>query len=287
LKEELSILVVDDESGMRETLRDIFRLPGYTVDLASTGEEALAKAREKFYNVVILDIRLPDLDGVEVLKGIKESSPDTEVVIITAYASLQSSVDALNLGAHAYIMKPFDVGAVRKTVADAVEKQRLIRENRELRAFNEDIIQSLNEGVVVEDAEGRISFINPKVEELLQLPGKEILGKPLRSFVAPGYEKLLESRASPRGERIELMLVSSDRSMVPVMVSTVELRSGKGIISVLTDISKIKELEKELKEKIEELEHFNKLMVGRELRMVELKDRIKELEAELEKLREA
>ncbi|MFQ5800976.1 MAG: PAS domain S-box protein, partial [Candidatus Hydrothermarchaeales archaeon] len=230
-----------------------------------------------------LDIKLPDMDGVEVLKTIKKEAPDIEVVMITAYASLQSSVIAINEGAYAYVMKPFDVDNLANTVAGAAEKQRLILENKRLRRFNENIVQSLNEGILIEEEKAAITFVNPKIEEMFGYTKDEIIGKSLKTFVAPEYVNVIEGmRASEDVEnRYEVEVVTKEGKIIPIIISAVPLiekGKHKGILSVLTDISEIKKLEQELKEKIEELEQFNKLMIGRELRMVELKNRVKELE---------
>src|SRR3990172_1331619 len=278
MAEKLKLLVVDDEEGMRDTLSEIFQSKGYFVETASNGAKALKLVKKGFFNVALVDIRLPDMDGVEVLKAIKKESPDTEVVIITAFASLQSSVEALNKGAFAYIMKPFEMDSLVRTISTAAERRHLIMENRELRIFNENIIQSLNEGVLIEDVKGIIAFINPRIEELFGSAKEEIIGKQFESFIAPMYIDALRTRMRSlgKGERYEAAIVTKVKDTVPVIVSAVPLfenEKPKGTLSVLTDISKIKKLEGELTEKVGELEHFNKLMVGRELRMVELKNR--------------
>jgi PAS domain S-box-containing protein len=292
MDEEIKLLVVDDEEGMRTTLADIFKKKGYAVEVASNGKGAIKRISEGFFNVVLLDIKLPDMSGVQVLKAIKKGSPDTDVIMITAYASLHTSVEALNAGAYAYIMKPFDADSLANTVAGVVERQRLVVENRRLRSFNENIVQSLNEGVLIEDKNGIITFINPKTERILEYPGDEIIGKPLDAFFAAESLDEIEgttfNQAPQTENKYEAVLITKKGNNVPVIISTVPLfENGKyaGRLSALTDVSKIKSLEEELQKKVEELEHFNRLMVGRELRMVELKNMIKELEGELELLK--
>src|SRR5438270_8993702 len=101
--DQVSILIVDDEPGNRETLADIFAEMGYHADTAATGQQALEKVREQFFNVAILDIRLPDMYGTELLAQLKEVHPDTTCIMVTGYASLQTSLRAINAGAYAYI----------------------------------------------------------------------------------------------------------------------------------------------------------------------------------------
>jgi serine phosphatase RsbU (regulator of sigma subunit)/ActR/RegA family two-component response regulator len=139
--DKVSVLIVDDEPGNCETLADIFTMMGYQADSAGTGEEALGKARDRFYNIAILDIRLPDMYGTELLERIKEIQPLTTCIMVTGYASLQTSMQAINSGAYAYIIKPIDVDKVSGVIRQALEQQRLLFENqrllRQLRALSD------------------------------------------------------------------------------------------------------------------------------------------------------
>jgi PAS domain S-box-containing protein len=173
-------------------------------------------------------------------------------------------------------------------VASAAERQKLILENRKLRVFNENIVQSLNEGILIEDEQGLISFANPKVEEMFGVPEKKILKTPFNRYIAPEYLDDFKKRKKLDGPaekgRFESAIKSEEKKQIFVMISTVPIVLGGGFsgsLSVLSDITHTKKLEKDLSEKIQKLEHFNRLMVGRELRMVELKEKIKKLEKEL------
>lgn len=125
-----SILIVDDDKSTLRTLSLIFEKKGYKIETASTGQEAIEKARGKFFELALMDIRLPDGEGTELLAPLKRMHPDTMVVMVTGYASLESAVRALNEGATAYITKPFNMDHVLATVREVLEKQRLIREKR-------------------------------------------------------------------------------------------------------------------------------------------------------------
>jgi diguanylate cyclase (GGDEF)-like protein len=119
------ILVVDDEEIMRSFLRDVLSGEDYQVDVVPTGEEAIEEAGTKEYDLVITDIKMPGTNGMEVLREVKERSPKTEVVVMTAYASLESAVESMKLGAADYITKPFNIDQVRIVVAKTLEKRRL------------------------------------------------------------------------------------------------------------------------------------------------------------------
>jgi signal transduction histidine kinase/ActR/RegA family two-component response regulator len=125
------ILIVDDDEGICRSLRLIFEKKGYGTEIAGTGREAVEKARKGFFNVGLLDIRLPDTAGIELLAPLKELHPEMSLILVTGYASLETAVQALNRGASAYITKPLNMDEVLANVREALEKQRLIKEKRE------------------------------------------------------------------------------------------------------------------------------------------------------------
>lgn len=125
----VDILVVDDEAGPRESLRMILNVE-HNVRMASSGQEALAMIEESPPDLVFLDIRMPEMDGTEVLRRIKEIAPDVEVAMITAYAAVQSAQRAMRLGALDYITKPFGVAEVEAVVERAIAKRQKEKESK-------------------------------------------------------------------------------------------------------------------------------------------------------------
>ena len=123
-----SILVVDDESGIREFLKIMLEREGYEVSCATDGKEAIDLFKEQKYDVVLADIRMPKVDGFELMTRIKEISPETSVIMITAYASFESAVKSMKEGAYDYIAKPFNVDEVKITVKNALQKREAIGE---------------------------------------------------------------------------------------------------------------------------------------------------------------
>jgi DNA-binding NtrC family response regulator len=117
------ILVVDDDETIRRTMKAILEDEGYTVDLAATGKEAIQKSEKTAYNIALLDIRLPDIEGVELLKQLKDSIPRTRKVMVTGYPSMQNAIAALNKNADAYLVKPVDVEKLLSTVRDQLRLQ--------------------------------------------------------------------------------------------------------------------------------------------------------------------
>ena len=128
-----NILIVDDEKVIQDSCEQILKKEGYKVKVASDGKEALHMFKEELFHVVVLDIKLPGMDGIEVLSKIKEESPETPVVIMTGFASIESAVDALKSGAFDYLSKPFTPEELRISVRKALENRQIFFEGIYLR----------------------------------------------------------------------------------------------------------------------------------------------------------
>ena len=116
-------LVVDDDENIRHTMKTILEDEGYIVDLAATGSEAIQKTKESVYNIALLDIRLPDMEGVELLKLMKETVPRTRKIMVTGFPSMKNAIAALNKNADAYLIKPIDIDSLLKTVKEQLQLQ--------------------------------------------------------------------------------------------------------------------------------------------------------------------
>ncbi len=126
-----SILIVDDDYGSNKTLALIFGKKGYETDTALTGQEALEKARQRAFNLALLDIKLPDMEGVALIPSLKQLYPEIVVIVVTGHASVDTAVQALDYGATAYFTKPLDMDALLATVKETLDKQRLIVEKQQ------------------------------------------------------------------------------------------------------------------------------------------------------------
>lgn len=123
------ILIVDDEQSMRDVLSIMLKRAGYGVTVAADGEEAIAQLGKDIFDLVITDLKMPKVGGLDVLKAVKDSSPDTVVLVITAFASTETAVEAMKRGAYDYLTKPFQVDEVQLIIRNALEKRRLSTEN--------------------------------------------------------------------------------------------------------------------------------------------------------------
>jgi nitrogen regulation protein NR(I) len=128
-----TILVVDDEENIRFVLRQVFKAEGFAVEEATDGVDAVEKVRKRHYPIVIMDVRMPKMDGLAALRQIREIDPDATVLIITAHGTAKTAMEALALGAYDYFTKPFELNEVRIVVRRAVEKFRLLRQIQEMR----------------------------------------------------------------------------------------------------------------------------------------------------------
>jgi len=121
--EKARILIVDDDENIRKVLTTILEDEGYIVEAVENGKRAIEKTKRNFYNLVLIDIRLPDIEGIELLTKMKDTVPKTRKIIITGYPTLQNAIEAVNKGADAYILKPFDMESVLQTIRDQRKKQ--------------------------------------------------------------------------------------------------------------------------------------------------------------------
>ena len=121
--EPARILIVDDDESIREVLTSILTDEGYIVDAVDTGEKAIKATHEKFYNLVLIDIRLPDMEGTKLLTELKDTVPKMRKIIITGYPTLQNAIEAVNRGADAYIVKPINMDEALKTIREQLQKQ--------------------------------------------------------------------------------------------------------------------------------------------------------------------
>ncbi|MGQ9624274.1 MAG: response regulator [Candidatus Bathycorpusculaceae bacterium] len=117
------ILIVDDDENIRKVLTTILEDEGYIVEAVENGKKAVEKTKKSFYNLALIDIRLPDMEGTELLTKMKDTTPKMRKIIITGYPTLQNAIEAVNRGADAYILKPFDMEKVLQTINDQLKKQ--------------------------------------------------------------------------------------------------------------------------------------------------------------------
>lgn len=117
------ILVIDDDENIRKVLKTILEDEGFVVDTAETAKEGIEKSEKSFYNIALIDVRLPDMEGIELLPKLRDTKPKMRKIIVTGYPTLQNAIAAVNKGADAYVVKPFEVDKILETIREQLKKQ--------------------------------------------------------------------------------------------------------------------------------------------------------------------
>jgi DNA-binding NtrC family response regulator len=121
--EQRRILIIDDQESIRKSLKLALEREGYLVETAENGREAIRKSKQEFYNMALVDLRLPDMDGIELLTKMRETAPKMVKIIITGYPSLENSIEAVNRGADGYVIKPYTMEGLLLKIKEQLQKQ--------------------------------------------------------------------------------------------------------------------------------------------------------------------
>jgi len=241
---EGAVLVVDDDKPFCDSLGDILRAHGYDAVCVYDGEGALEAFGGRSFVAVILDIRLPGMDGVELLGRFREGGGDVGVLMLSGQASLEDAVGSLNRGADAFMVKPVEPGDLLSRLRGVVEVRALGRRLRESEARYRALVEGSSDSIVALGLDWTVRFANRSFLGLVGLPGDEVTGRSFGSFMKPFRSKLLleavrgaveEGRAAlPR-----FAVRGADGSPVEVEASTAAMeRDGEavGVLMVLRDV---------------------------------------------------
>jgi PAS domain S-box-containing protein len=269
MEEKTSILIVDDDEYICKSLKTVFTKRGYETEAVTTGREAIEKAKDRFFNLALLDIKLPDMEGTELLSPLKDMHPDMAVIIITGYASLDSAVKALHEGASAYVTKPLKMDILMATARECVEKQRLAADKRAAeQALRENekkyrmLVETMNDGLGLIDPNGVFTYLNDKHCQMLGYSRDEMIGHSITDFLAESsQQKFDEKWAKPRKEKTknyELVWKRKDGQQITTIISPQPIFDAgnifQGAFAVVTDITEHKRAEKRLQRLAEERE---------------------------------
>ena len=169
------ILIIDDDSNLRKTLVDILRLRGFEPMAAGNGSEGLALMREKPFNLALIDLGLPDISGIEVLKKIKADWPATEIIILTGKATMDSAIEAANRGAFSYLVKPYEIEQLMLNILRAMEKQRAENSLRKSEERFRKIFEESPMGMAITDCSNRFIKVNEMLCRMLAYPEAELI----------------------------------------------------------------------------------------------------------------
>jgi DNA-binding NtrC family response regulator len=172
------ILIIDDEKAIRKALTEILSAEGYKTDEAGDGEEGLKKFKEKSYDVVLCDIKMPKLDGIEFLQKATESNSDVPVIMISGHGNIETAVDAVKKGAYDYISKPPDLNRMLITIRNAMDKSSLVTETKTLKRKVNRVQEMIGESAPIKKIMDTIEKVAPTEARIL-ITGENGVGKEL------------------------------------------------------------------------------------------------------------
>ena len=173
-----NILIIDDEKAIRKTLSEILSYEGYKIEEAGDGEEGLKRFREKSYDVVLCDIKMPKLDGIEFLDKARESNPDVPVIMISGHGTIETAVEAVKKGAYDYISKPPDLNRLLITIRNAMDKTNLVAEAKVLKRKVSKVEEMIGESGPIVKIKETIDKVAPTEARIL-ITGENGVGKEL------------------------------------------------------------------------------------------------------------
>jgi DNA-binding NtrC family response regulator len=172
------ILIIDDEKAIRKALMEILSAEGYKTEEAADGEEGLKKFREKKYDVVLCDIKMPKLDGIEFLQKAGEANPDVPVIVISGHGNIETAVDAVKKGAYDYISKPPDLNRMLITIRNAMDRSTLVSEAKVLKRKVNRVQEMIGESAPIKKIKETIDKVAP-TDARVMITGENGVGKEL------------------------------------------------------------------------------------------------------------
>jgi len=172
------ILIIDDERAIRKTLTEILSFEGYKLDEAADGEEGLKKFKEKNYDVVLCDIKMPKIDGIEFLQKAGETNPDIPIIMISGHGNIETAVEAVKKGAYDFISKPPDLNRLLITIRNAMERSSLVTETKVLKRKVSRVQEMIGGSVPIQRIKDTIEKVAPTDARIL-ITGENGVGKEL------------------------------------------------------------------------------------------------------------
>ena len=260
MKTKHNILIVDDDPDFRETLSGILRDEGYTPVTAATGKEAMERIRGTEFAVALIDLRLEDMSGLDVMKEIKECSPMTEGIFVTGYASQSSAIDAVKLAAYSYVEKPFNVGQLLETIRMAIEKQKVGKALRESEERYRTLFEGSRDAIYITSGDNRSVEFNQATLDLFGYTRAEIMKMKLREiFLNPGDLRSLEREIRDKGyvKDYEVKFRRSDGEQMTCLITSTGRLANNGSIAeyqnIVRDITEQNQQQHRLQETLEML----------------------------------
>ncbi len=259
MQKSKQILIVDDDANLRKTLRDILRLKGFEASGVNSGQAAIDLVAKQNFPVALIDLRLSDMPGLDVLKALKEITPDTECIILTGFASTESAIQAINLGAYSYLQKPYDVDQLIVTIQRAIEKKETKHALSEAEKRYRQLYEGAIDGIIAIDLSGRVLDFNPSLLKLLQYSETELKTLTVWDITPEKWQEAtrkMHNQILDRGysDLLEKEYLRKDGSAIPVEIIGFVSRDIQdettGIWAFVRDISERKNTEETLRRQL-------------------------------------
>lgn len=286
------IVLIDDEEDIRDVVSILLEDAGFSVSTAPNGEQGLSLCKKLCPQIVMTDIRMPGMDGIQVLQTIKQKYPDIEVIVVTAFGEMTLAVRALQLDASDFITKPIDDEGLmvaltrakqryisKKTLLDYTrflekEKTKTARELIKTYSFQKNLIENSMDGILACDAQGMVITFNRSMEKILGYNKDEVVGKFVFSdLFAANEDKVLKEKMADQdfGGKDKLFLyettlVGKSKTQVPIQVSAVTLWKKNvetGWVGFFRDLRRLRKLERELSDQASILHQDKMMSLGR------------------------
>ena len=268
------ILLVDDEQEIVESLMDFFNFLPYNFHSACSGIKVLEMMEEKKFDILITDIRMPDINGIELMKRVSQIQPDCIFIVITGHGDINTAIEALKNGALNYIRKPINLDELKLAIEQGLNKLKLKRDLYESKEWLSITLSSIGEGVIATDVIGNIVFINPVAEQLTGWKIKEAKNhtfKEVFNIIDDENSEILDNsikKVLKHGNISELktknaILLAKNDKKLPVTYTCSPIKNIQdeimGAVLVLRDITNLKQADKELRKKEQMLYHQDKM----------------------------
>ncbi len=261
------LLIVDDDANLASNLQDILKEAGYSTTVANDGQTALTLCREKLFDLALIDIKLPDIPGIELIQKLSELRLGVEYIIITGYASLDTAVEAAGRREIvSYETKPLDMYRLLSLIKQVAERKRAETELRENRHWLSTTLRSIGDAVITTDTEGCVTLINPVAQTLTGCSEEDAMGRPLQDVFNIIDEKTGKPSENPVARVIRegvvvglanhTVLIAKDGMKRSIADSGAPIRGDRGnvigVVLVFRDITESKRAEERLLRAAEE-----------------------------------